>query len=121
MGTYKLTVHSFVAIRLFIGLIVFTPGTQLNVYVLLIPVILEHWTDSSTAGWLQQLILGMGSQLLWFTGRGLWVVHYIEGCVVLMIAPLSRHYNYNSGMSAVQLNMKINFYHRYVPCIISMF
>ena len=38
----RLTVHSFVAIGLFVGLIVFTPGTQLNIYVLLIPVISEH-------------------------------------------------------------------------------
>ena len=64
MGTYRLTAHSFVAIRHFIGLIVFTPGTQLTIYVLLISVISEHWTDSSTAGWLLLLILGMGSQLL---------------------------------------------------------
>ena len=27
MGTYRLIAHSFVAIRLFVGLIVFTPGT----------------------------------------------------------------------------------------------
>ena len=33
-------------------------------YVLLIPVILEHWTDLSTAGWLLLLIFGMGSQLI---------------------------------------------------------
>ena len=52
------------AVRLFVGLIVFTPGTQLNVYILLIPVILEHWTDLSVAGWLLLLIFGMGSQLI---------------------------------------------------------
>ena len=52
MGTYRLIAHSFVAIRLFVGLIVFTPGTLLNIYVLLIPVILEHWTDLSAAGYL---------------------------------------------------------------------
>ena len=34
---------TFVIIRLFIGLIVLTPGTQLNIYILLIPVISEHW------------------------------------------------------------------------------
>ena len=64
MGTYRLIAHSFVAIRLFVGLIVFTPGTLLNIYVLLIPVILEHWTDLSAAGWLLLLIFGMGSQLI---------------------------------------------------------
>ena len=64
MGTYRLIAHSFVAIRLFVGLIVFTPGTLLNIYVLLIPVILEHWTDLSTASWLLLLIFGMGSQLI---------------------------------------------------------
>ena len=56
--------HSFMVIRLFVGLIVFTPGTQLNIYVLSIPVILEHWTDLSAAGWLLLLIFGMGSQLI---------------------------------------------------------
>ena len=64
MGTYRLIAHSFVAIRLFVGLIVFTLGTLLNIYVLLIPVLLEHWTDLSTAGWLLLLIFGMGSQLI---------------------------------------------------------
>ena len=64
MGTYRLIVHSFVAIRLFVGLIVFTPGTLPNIYVSLIPVILEHWTDLSTAGWLLLLIFEMGSQLI---------------------------------------------------------
>ena len=49
MGTYRLTAHSFMAIRLFVSLIIFTPGTLLNIYVLLIPVILEHWTDLSAA------------------------------------------------------------------------
>ena len=28
------------------------------------PVILEHWTDLSAAGWLLLLIFGMGSQLI---------------------------------------------------------
>ena len=65
-GSWELTAHSFVAIRLFVGLIVFTPGTLLNNYVSLIPVILEHWTDLSAAGWLLLLIFGMGSQLIWF-------------------------------------------------------
>ena len=65
-GSWELTAHSFMAIRLFIGLIVFTPGTLLNIYVLSIPVILEHWTDLSAAGWLLLLILGMGSQLISF-------------------------------------------------------
>ena len=52
---------------LFVGLIVFTPTrTLLNIYVLLIPIILEHWTDLSAAGWLLLLIFGMGSQLIWF-------------------------------------------------------
>ena len=41
-----------------------TPGTLLNIYVLLIPVILEHWTDISATGWLLLLIFGMGSQLI---------------------------------------------------------
>ena len=40
------------------------PGTQLNIYVLLIPVISEHWTDLSTDGWPLLLIFGMGSQLI---------------------------------------------------------
>ena len=57
VGTYRLTAHSFVAISLIIGLIIFTPGTQLSIYILLIPVILEHWPDSSSAGWPQLLIL----------------------------------------------------------------
>ena len=60
MGTYLL-LTVFVAIRPFVGLIVFTPGTQLNIYVLLIPVISENWTDLSAAGWLLLLIFGMGS------------------------------------------------------------
>ena len=64
MGTYRLTAHSFVAIRLFVSLIVFTPGTLLNIYVLLIPVISEHWTGIGAAGWLLLLIFGMGSQPL---------------------------------------------------------
>ena len=64
VGTCRLTAHSFVAIRLFVGLIVFTPGTLLNIYVLLIPVISEHWTDIGAAGWLLLLIYGMGSQLI---------------------------------------------------------
>ena len=62
MGAYRLTAHSFVAMRHFIGFIVFNPGTQLNTYVLLIPVISEHWTDLSAAGWLLLLIFGMNSQ-----------------------------------------------------------
>ena len=66
MRTYRLTAHSFVAIRLFVGLIIFTPGTLLNIYVLLIPVILEQWTDLSAAGWLLLLIFGMGSRLISF-------------------------------------------------------
>ena len=67
-GSWELTdlLPSFVAIRLFVGLIVFTPGTPLNIYVLLIPVISEHWIDLSAAGWLLLLIFGMGSQLIWF-------------------------------------------------------
>ena len=36
MGTYGLTAHSFVAIQLFLGIIVFTPGIQLNIYVCLV-------------------------------------------------------------------------------------
>ena len=43
---------SFVAIRLFVGLFLFTPGTQLSIYVLLIPIISEHWTDLSATSWL---------------------------------------------------------------------
>ena len=66
MGTYRLTAHSFVAIRLTVGIIVFTPGTQLNIYVLSISVTSEHWKNSSAAGWLQLLIFGMGFQLMWF-------------------------------------------------------
>ena len=31
MGTYRLTAHSFAAIRLFLGFIIFTPGTQLKI------------------------------------------------------------------------------------------
>ena len=50
--------------RLFVGLIIFTPGTLLNIYILLIPVISEHWTDIGAAGWLLLLIFGMGSQLI---------------------------------------------------------
>ena len=48
MGTCRLTAQSFVVIRL----IVFTPRTLLNIYILLIPVTPEHWTNSSTAAWL---------------------------------------------------------------------
>ena len=66
MGTYRLTAHSFMVIRLFVDLILFTPGTLLNIYVLLTPVILEHWTGLSAAGWLLLLIFGMDSQLIWF-------------------------------------------------------
>ena len=43
-------------IRHFVSLIVFTPGTQLNIHVLLIPVISENWIDSSTSCWLMLLI-----------------------------------------------------------------
>ena len=65
METYRLTAHSFVAIKLFVGIIVFTPGTQLNIYILLISVISENGADLSAAGWLLlQLIFGMGSQLM---------------------------------------------------------
>ena len=49
------------------SLIIFTPGTQLNIYVVLIPVISEHWTDSSVVVWLQLWIFGMGFQLMWFS------------------------------------------------------
>ena len=42
------------------SLIIFTPGTQLNIYVVLIPVISEHWADSSVVVWLQLWIIGMG-------------------------------------------------------------
>ena len=45
MGTYRLTDHSFVANKLFVGFIIFTPGTRLKTYALLIPVVSEHWTD----------------------------------------------------------------------------
>ena len=64
MGTYRLTAHSFVTIRLIVGLIVFTPGTQLNIYILLIPAISEHWTDLSAAGWLLLLIYEIGFLLM---------------------------------------------------------
>ena len=64
MGTYRLTAYSSVVIKLFIGFIVFTPGTQLNTYVLLISVISKHWTDLNAAGWLLLLIFGMSSQLI---------------------------------------------------------
>ena len=60
MGTYILTAYNFVAIRLIVGLINFILGTQWNIYVLLTPVTLEYWTDSSAAGWLQLLIFGIG-------------------------------------------------------------
>ena len=63
MRTCRLTAHSFLAIRLFIGLIAFTPGTQLNIYAV-IPCNTEHWTDLSTVGWLLLLIFGMSSQLI---------------------------------------------------------
>ena len=64
MGTYRLTAHSFVAMRHFVGFIVFNPGTRLNTYVLLISVISEHWIDLSAAGWLLLMIFGMNSQLI---------------------------------------------------------
>ena len=64
MGAYRLTAHNFVAMRHFIGFIVFNHWIRLNSYVLLIPVISEHWTDLSTAGWLLLLIFGMNSQLI---------------------------------------------------------
>ena len=51
MGTYRLTAHSFVAITLFAGLIVFTPGTQLSIYVLLIPVIKCSWLATAADIW----------------------------------------------------------------------
>ena len=43
VGTCRLTAYSFVAIRLFVGLIIFTPGTQLSIYILLISAISEQW------------------------------------------------------------------------------
>ena len=43
VGTCRLTAYSFVAIRLFVGLIVFTPGTQLSICILLISAISEQW------------------------------------------------------------------------------
>ena len=49
MGTYRLTAHNFVAIRLFVGLIIFTPGTLVNIYILLILVIL---LDQFKRSWL---------------------------------------------------------------------
>ena len=64
MELNKLTVHSFLIIRLIAGLIVFTSGTQLNIYVLSIPVTLGHWIDLSIVGWLQLQISGMDSQLI---------------------------------------------------------
>ena len=64
-GNLQTTAHSFVAIKLFVGIIVFTPGTLLNIYVLLISVISENGTDLSAAGWLVLLLIfGMGSQLV---------------------------------------------------------
>ena len=60
------------------SLIIFTPGTQLNIYVVLIPVISEHWTDSSvvvcgySCGFLE-----WASSWCDFAGRGIWLVHYI--------------------------------------------
>ena len=63
METYRLTAHSFMAIRLFVGPIVFTPGTLLNIYILLIPVILEHWTNLNVAGWLL-LLNGLPADLI---------------------------------------------------------
>ena len=64
METYRLNPHSYVAIRLTVGLIVFILGTQLNIYILSTSVTLEHWTDSSSAGWLQLLIFGRSFQLM---------------------------------------------------------
>ena len=60
MGTYRLTAHSFCDNHTYHSLIIFTPGTQLNIYVVLIPVISEHWADSSVVVWLQLWIIGRG-------------------------------------------------------------
>ena len=38
----QITAHSFMAIRLIVGLIVFTPAIQLNIYVLSTPVTSEN-------------------------------------------------------------------------------
>ena len=51
MGTYRLIAHSFVMLISFlVDLIDFALGIQLNIYVLLIPAILEHWTDLDEVG-----------------------------------------------------------------------
>ena len=79
------------AIRLFVGLIVFTPWTLLNICILLIPVyvILEHWTDLSAAGWLYcSWYLEWAPSWFDFTGRGFWVAHYIKRCAALYNMPL---------------------------------
>ena len=87
-GTYRFTAHSFVVIRFFVGLIVFIPGTQLNIYV-----ISEHWIDLSTAGWLLLQIFGMSSQLIWFCReRLLGGVPYWKICSVVYVLDLYRIY-----------------------------
>ena len=51
VGTYRLIAHSFVMLISFlVDLINFTLGIQLSIYVLLIPAILEHWTDLEEVG-----------------------------------------------------------------------
>ena len=93
--TDQLTAHSFVVITLFIGLIFFTPGTQVNMYVSLIPVISEYWTDLSAAGWLLLLILGMGSQLIWvYRERHLVGTPCWKMCIIVYALDLYHMYVY---------------------------
>ena len=60
MGTYRLTAHSFMAIKLFVGLIIFTPGTLLKICF----VNPCKFRTLDRFKWLLLLIFGMGSQLI---------------------------------------------------------
>ena len=86
MWTYRLTANSFLVIRLFVSVILYTHMTQLSIfYVLLTPAISKLWTDLRAASWLVLLIFGMSSQLILSFKRGFWMVHHIKRCAALCV------------------------------------
>ena len=92
MGIYRLTAHSFVILRFVVGLIIFTAGTQLNIYITFVNPCNFKTLDRFKRSWLviQQLISGMDCQLTCyyrerFMASALYIKRYDICCMVMRL------------------------------------